>query len=108
MNEILDYIKKFTGEEVDLGLLSEMLDEGRLDYHYDLITRLESEGNYEVVDLKYGCEGGGEYCYGVFRLGDKFIKGEWSYYSYAGSDFDDVESTLRFVTPKTKTITVYE
>lgn len=67
MNKVVDYINKFTGEDVvDQYLLREMLDDGYLDYHYDLIKRLESEGNYEVVDLESGCEGGGEYCYGVF------------------------------------------
>lgn len=110
MNNALDYIKKFVSEEeeVDQYLLREMFDNDYLDCHRDLIKGLESTGEYDVMVLEGGCEGGGEYCYGVIRLGDKFIKGEWSYYSYDCDDFDNIENTLRFVTPKTKTITVYE
>lgn len=35
-------------------------------------------------------------------------KGEYAYYSYNGSDYEGILSTLKEVTPVEKTITVYE
>lgn len=63
---------------------------------------------YEFIVSKGGSEGEGEYCYGVIKLGDIYLKAEWSYYSYDGAQYDDILNTLRVVTPKEKTITVYE
>ena len=63
--------------------------------------------DFEVVDGEGGTEGGGEYCYGVIRLGDTYYKAEWAYYSYDGSEYDYIKDTIRKVTPMEKTITVY-
>lgn len=63
------------------------------------LTNIERDG---------GGEGGGEYCYGVIKLGEEYYKAEWTYYSYQGEDFDDIESTITQVSPRKKTITVYE
>lgn len=75
----------------------------------------EVQAKYDQVDSRveriggeYGGEGEGEYCYGVIKVDGNFIKGEWSYYSYEGCNYDSIKSTLKVVTPKTKTITVYE
>lgn len=64
--------------------------------------------DYEWMDGQTGGEGEGEYCYGVIRFQGKYYKAEWSYYSYNGCDYDDIESTVKEVFPKQKTITVYK
>lgn len=66
------------------------------------------KGLVESLELEGDGEGEGEYCYGVIKIGEVCIKAEWSYYSYDGCRYDDIVSTLRVVTPKQKTITVYE
>ncbi len=63
---------------------------------------------YEYIEGEGGGEGQGEYCYGVFKLGEKFYKAEWSYYSYNGCEIGGIESTLREVEPVEKLVTVYE
>lgn len=70
----------------------------------EFVSRFE----YEHLDQNGGGEGGSEYCYGVFKLRGKIYKAEYSYYSYHGADYDDILNTLREVTPKEKTIIVYE
>ena len=65
----------------------------------ELVHRIECEG---------GGEGEGEYCYGVIKIGDVYLKAEWSYYSYNGYEIDYIINTLQVVTTQTKTITVYE
>lgn len=68
------------------------------------------EGGKEIevenVEQEGGGEGGGEYCYTVLKLGDKFYKVEYNYYSHQGYDTD--RAALYEVTPKQQTITVYE
>lgn len=63
---------------------------------------------YEHIDQEGGGEGGSEYCYGVFKLNDKYFKAEYSYYSYNGYESDYIVDTLKEVVPKEKTIIVYE
>lgn len=63
---------------------------------------------YEHVMQEGGGEGGSEYCEGVFRLNDKYYHVSWSYYSHHGYDTDEALSTLKVVTPKEKTVVVYE
>lgn len=63
---------------------------------------------YKHLDGDESCEGGGEYCYGVFQLKDKIYKAEYAYYSYDGHQYDGIEYTLKEVTPVQKTITVWE
>lgn len=62
----------------------------------------------EHLDQEGGGEGGSEYCCGVLRIGNTIYKAEWSYYSHHGMDYDYIMSAIKEVTPKTKTITVYE
>lgn len=64
--------------------------------------------DYKMMQCEGGGEGEGEYCHSVIRIGNKFFKAEWSYYSYNGCDFDYIESTIKEVFPHEKTITVYE
>lgn len=67
-----------------------------------------SKYGYVHLEQEGGGEGGGEYCYGVFSLGGKTYKAEYSYYSYNGHDYDSILDTLHEVKPVQKVITVYE
>lgn len=53
-----------------------------------------------------GGEGGAPACHTILKIGEYYYKYEYSYYSYYGYDYYDSE--LKLVTPKLKTITVYE
>lgn len=64
--------------------------------------------DYQFIDNEGGGEGGTEYCFGVFKWKGHYFKAEWSYYSYDGYNIDGIFNTLKEVTPKEKTITVYE
>ena len=71
-------------------------------------SHLETAGITWTLKDHHGGEGEGEYYYSVYEFTksgeSEFIKFEGSYYSYAGTEFD----SWFFVTPKSKTITVYE
>lgn len=74
---------------------------------YIMPEDIKDEINHEIMEIEGGGEGEGEHCYSVIRVGDKFFKAEWSYYSYNGCDFDYINDTIKEVTPSEKTITVY-
>lgn len=74
----------------------------------ELFNSVAATHSYTHVESEGGGEGEGEYCYGVIKVGDEHYKADWSYYSYNGCEYDDIESTVRVVAPKEKTITVYE
>ena len=74
----------------------------------DMRKDLLLQSGYEHITSEGGGEGEGEYCYGVIKIGDTYLKAEWSYYSYDGCEYDHIFGTLEVVTPKQKTITVYE
>ncbi len=69
--------------------------------------KLEDYG-YQHITSEDGCEGGGEYCYGILKFKGVHYKAEWSYYSYEGCDYDNIVNSIKEVKPKEKTITVYE
>lgn len=75
---------------------------------WGLSSDLEAKYDYEHLEQEGGGEGGSEFCYGVFRLGDKFYRAEYSYYSHHGCDYDGIEHTLKEVKPTQKYVTVYE
>ena len=75
----------------------------------DLVTEMDYIKNIpelEFVDEDGGGEGGAEDCYTVFKWKGDFYKITYNYYSYHGYEFDCSE--IYRVTPKEKTITVYE
>ena len=63
---------------------------------------------YKHLEQEGGGEGGAEYCYGVFKLGDTIYKAEYTYYSHNGHEYSYILDTVREVKPVQKTITVYE
>lgn len=73
-----------------------------------LTANTVEEFEYEHLQQEGGGEGGSEYCYGVFKLGDITYRAEYSYYSYHGCEYDGIQETLKEVKPTVKTITVYE
>lgn len=82
-------------------------------YWKDLQEAREERGKelgieYEHLEQEGGGEGGSEYCYGVFKLNGKIYRGEYSYYSHHGDEYDGIASTLKEVKPVQKTVTVYE
>lgn len=96
-----------------------MPDEGSpLEDQYELLSPFQ-EGDYlyketedsDPIPMKHikqegGGEGGGEYCYAVIQVGEKFYKIEYSYYSYSGYDYDYAD--VLEVVPTQRTVTFYE
>lgn len=72
--------------------------------HGDLA--LKEDAPYEHIEQDGGGEGGAEYCKTIFKWKDEFYKVTYSYASYQGFDFD--YASWYKVSPKEKTITVYE
>jgi hypothetical protein len=68
----------------------------------------EWENVFQFIEGESGGEGEAEYCYAVFSYEGKAYKAEFSYYSYQGCDYDNFADSIREVTPKQKTVTVYE
>ncbi len=73
-----------------------------------IILKILQEHGYRHIEQNGGGEGGSKHCYGVFKLGGKIYKAEYSYYSYSGHEYSGISDTLVEVEPKTKTVTVYE
>lgn len=71
----------------------------------ELAYEMESIECVEVLDRDGGGEGEGEYFHVVFKYKDTIYKWVGEYYSYSGLDLD---YDLYEVTPRQKTITVYE
>lgn len=61
----------------------------------------------EFIDRDGGGEGGSEDCYTVFKHDGQHYKVAYSYYSYCGYEWYDSDEIVK-VTPREKTITVYE
>lgn len=94
--------------EVEYNRLRELHEDEYRQKHIPHAKAVLDKFGYAWLEQEGGGEGGSEYCYGVFQLGDKVYRAEYSYYSYNGHEFDYIVDTLREVTPKQKTITVYE
>jgi hypothetical protein len=62
----------------------------------------------EVVAGEGGTGLGGEHCWGVIRIGDKYFRADWSYYYKRGCKWDYIEDTIQEVKPVEKVIIVYE
>lgn len=102
INEIADnYISSLRYEE-----LGEKFGEPTSKDFYNSFLHNEKLGNYEFVYEVGDCEGGGEYSCKVIHFTDHdvYIKVEGSYYSHDGTYWE----SFKPVTPKEKTITVYE
>lgn len=95
----VDWERKNNPDITDEEIIAEFFSE---EGYYDLL----SPRSRWVVEQEGGGEGGSEHCESVIKLGDKFYKVVYSYYSHHGYDFDYAE--VFEVKPKEKTITVYE
>lgn len=95
-------------EKTDLVIERSVLDDlyDSLDHYDDTILLIVKEINLKEIESDGGGEGGSEYCYTIFSLGDKFFKYEYSYYSYAGYSVDPA-THLTEVLPKIVQVTKY-
>lgn len=110
LEDLLKRLNDATGDE-DCGeyeLTDKFIYRLCVEYHGDMDEEILAEFEYELLDSEESGEGGGEDCYGVFKLRDKFYRAEYKYYSYYGHDYDYILDTLCEVKPVEKTITVYE
>lgn len=106
-NDYPDYSLNKTDPELYNKLL-DLRTEEREGTFKDYVQANKDKYGYEHLEQEGGGEGGSEYCYGVFKLGGKIYKAEYSYYSYNGHEYDGIYDTLKEVKPVQKTITVYE
>lgn len=105
-NSVVTQYQKANLQDLYLGLGTNFYDEvdGEV-----VIPILGGKGlSYEHVEDQTGGEGEGEYCYGVFKLGEQHFQVEWSYYSHHGWDYDDIEYTFHEVKPVQKLVTMFE
>jgi hypothetical protein len=114
MSDILTTLKQFLDEDSNIEGLVYDMSTGYIANTYgpDMVTKEVAEKvllyEYQWIEGELGGEGSGEYCYGVFKFDGKFYKTEWSYYSYEGCNWDNIEHTLKEVKPVEKLVTVYE
>lgn len=94
--EINELIKKHYGEDVSEFAFA---DDGSI----------PGVGKFKEI-AQEGGEGEGEAWFSVkhFPEQNTYVRIDGSYASYDGTSFDDWESAVKQVTPKEKTITVYE
>ncbi len=92
--------------------VSDYIDDIFEDLTYDetitKINKILDNFGYEHIEQDGGGEGGAEYCFGVFKLRDKFYKAEYYYQSYNGFEYDDIIDTLVEVRPVERMTTYYE
>lgn len=63
-------------------------------------SKLLTEVGYKHVEQDGGGEGGTEYCYTIFKMGNKLWRIEYRYYSYDGFNLDYAIGTITEVEPK--------
>lgn len=98
----------YKSDRVEYDRLSSLRENERVEKYEPHCESVRLKYGYEHLEQEGGGEGGAEDCHGVFKLGDKYYKASYRYYSHHGHDYDDIESTLHEVTPSEVTITVYK
>jgi hypothetical protein len=96
------------GEKIDLTDLDEIV--FRLcenDISHKVLPYVDGF-KFEHIQQEGGGEGGSEYCYGIFKLNDKYYKAEYSYYSYNGHEYEGICESLIEVFPVERLVTFYE
>lgn len=91
-------------EEMESEFVIETVAEGYIDDDYSD----EFKNNFKHIEQEGGGEGGTEWCHTIFSWKGIIYKGDYSYYSHHGTEFDGFEDTIREVKPIEKTLTVYE
>lgn len=79
---------------------------GEWDEYEILMGDIPSTGLVEFIEQDGGGEGGSEDCYSVIKVDDIYYKITYSYFSHHG--FETEYAEVFVVSPKQKTITVYE
>lgn len=99
---------------IDIDTFKEMVEgvvckdgEPKYGFYFDeiLMEGAEEQG-IDLIEQEGGGEGGSEYCYSVLKIDGVFYKVTYSYYSHHG--FDTQYAEVWIVTPKEKTVTVFE
>lgn len=62
---------------------------------------------YKLVQSESVMSGKIEHSSGVIKIGDTYLKSEWSYYYLTGDRYDDILDQLKVVHPETTTVTNY-
>ncbi len=106
MNQ-LNNMEKLTFEQIIIELKQQKIEVKEFAY-CDIENPLPNIGSWKEVD-QYGGEGQGDTWYSVkyFEEQDMYIRVDGFYSSYNGTDFRGWAEVTQ-VTPKEKTITVYE
>lgn len=97
-------MSKLTGKEI-IEILKDIMEPG--DFAHSLTP---PELGYAQVVKQHGGEGQGSSYYTVryFKDHDVYIRVDGYYQSHYGTDFEPWDKSASIVTPKEKTITVYE
>jgi hypothetical protein len=110
---ILNLKEKYMSKKIDFEDFKVLLEEkynaypDNYGFYYSGMIRDGDENvGVKLVDREGGGEGGAEDCYSILEIDGVFYQVTYNYYSYVGYEFDYAEVTI--VTPKQKTITVYE
>lgn len=103
---IFNYIKSESAFTESMDTLIYLLSENEI--YGDKFREVLHLLGYRHIEQVGGGEGGSEYCYAVFEIDGILYKTEYRYYSYNGHEYDGISNTIKIVTPKEKTITVYE
>jgi len=93
--------KKYKNSEITDEMIGELFSDEFWNFTFN-------RDKYEHIEQAGGGEGGTEDCYGIIKFKDKYYKTEWRYFSHYGFDYCGAMSYIKEVTPKQKTITVYE
>lgn len=110
LNELSDVLNKLIGDDVFgdydsedcVMYLSDFLVDGGLGFY----ENPHKKYGVEFIEQEGGGEGGGEYCYTVFKIKDTLYKVEYSYYSHEGFNFDYMD--FKEVKPVQRMVTFYE
>lgn len=110
---ILNLKEKYMSKEIDFEDFKVLLEEKYntnpdnygFDYYEILLEGAEDIG-IKLVDQEGGGEGGAENCTSILEIDSIFYEVSYNYYSHQGYEFD--YASVKIVTPKQKTVTVYE
>lgn len=94
-------------DEKEYNRLRGLYAKERENEYTEYVNNIEESFGYKHLQQDGGGAGGSEHCYGVFQLGDKIYKAEYSYYSHQGHEIDYIVESLQEVKPQEKTIIVY-
>lgn len=113
--EFFNLKEKYMADQISIDEFREILEEEfqktyddsgwGFEFHDALMEGYEDNG-IELLEQDGGGEGGSENCYSVLLVNGVYYRVNYRYYSHIGFETDD--ATVTIVTPREKTIIVYE